>query len=46
MLDLLRAEEGASTLSLTFVLDGRRARLTEGERFLELAARASVRSTG
>lgn len=39
---LLRHERGAAGAELTFVIDGDEARLVDGERLLELAARAAV----
>jgi len=46
LVDLLVAAGGAGSVSLTFVVDSDRARLSAGDRALELAALASVRSTG
>ena len=46
LVDLLVAAGGTGSLSLTFVVDTDRARLSEGEHALELAALASIRSPG
>lgn len=44
LVDLLAADSGESSLTLTFVVEADRARLVEGEKCLRLAALASVRS--
>jgi GWxTD domain-containing protein len=46
LVDLLVAAGGTGSVSLTFVVETDRTRLSEGDRALELAALASVRSPG